>query len=210
MPSALKTAVNSAITEFTVRSRKASLFAVLQECTCVLSFNRTVLHFLLQIKCEYDRSTLSAKGPLPVSVSPERAEIFHCTLGQMEGFSFLFLSRSRVWLVFTVKYCPLLQMCFRCAVQPSGVRLMMCFTFAGDLVTEPGCFRHWRVKLYFNRLQLLLLFMLLLMSIFSDYYRYAQNPSRARAVFMNANLHAEWMTPIKTSILSNFRGFHCH
>lgn len=36
-----------------------------------------------------DRATLSAKDPLPLSVSPERAEIFHCTLGQMEGF-FLF------------------------------------------------------------------------------------------------------------------------
>lgn len=50
-----------------------------------------------------------------------------------------------------MKYCSVLQTYFRCAVQPSGKRLMMFFTFAGDLVTQLGCIRHCSIKLHFIR-----------------------------------------------------------
>ena len=64
-------------------------------------------------------------------------------------FPFLFLSSCWVWLVFTVKYCSVLQMYFRCAMQSSGVRLMMFFTFPGDQVTKLGWIRNCSMKLYF-------------------------------------------------------------
>lgn len=70
-------------------------------------------------------------------------------------------------------------MYFGCAVQPSGERLIMFFTFAGDLVTKLGCIRHCSIKLYFVKpfAAAAAVVDVDVNVIFNDYYRYTQNPS---------------------------------
>lgn len=92
-----------------------------------------------------------------------------------------------------MKYCSVLQMYFRCAVQPSGVRLMMVFTFAGDLVTKLGCLRHCSIKLYFVKAAAAVDTAAAADVVNVIFQRLLQiyTKSKQRAVFMNANLHAD-------------------
>lgn len=70
------------------------------------------------------------------------------------------------------------------SVQPSGVRLMMFFTFAGDLVTELGCIRHCTIKLYFVKpfAAAAAAADVIVNVIFNDYYRCTQNPSSVQCL----------------------------
>lgn len=210
MRSTLKTAVNSAITGFTVWSRENISLPVQQACMCVCLLIE--LYFVFCSNKMWRWQNHVVYPGLPHSVSPSvslslsvfllnRSHIFHSSHRAEEGF---FLSNSCwVWLDFTMKYCPVLQIYCKCAVQPSGIRLMMFFTFSGDPVTKLGWIR-CRIKARFVEL-LLLLLKLLLMQFFSDDYELI---GMIQCLWMQP--HTEWMTPIKTSILSNSMGLHSH
>lgn len=110
-------------------------------------------------------------------------------------FSLFFFSSSWGWLVSTMKYCRALQMYFRCAMQPSDVRLMMFFTSVGNLVIKLRCITHCSIKLYYETScpPTLTLPMFWFMPSFNDCYRYTQNQNSTQCFWMQICMLNEWL-----------------